>query len=306
MTINDVNLMDLRLLSKAVELGSLASAARVLAIPKASATRQLQRLEKVLNCRLVQRGGRRFILTEEGQALLPRFRVGLAAIDDAMKVALPKPGPPSGVLRIAAPYSYGRKVLSPRLPRFMAQYPALDIVLILGSQHADLLADETDVAIRVGTTGPDNLIVRRLSKEEFALYASPTYLAGAPLGDIDDLPKHRFLSFRTGPAAASVVLERNGATRRLAVRPVLRSNEPDVLIQAAANHVGVAILPCSLVEDLLTEGRLVIPLPEWRPAPWDVNAIFAPGRGETPKVRAFLDFLVEDFATPLRQPKRRS
>ena len=298
----DIALADIRLLAKATELGSLSAAARSLGMPKATASRQLQRIERTLGCLLIHRGGRRFSLTEEGRALLPHALRGLAALDEGVETILAQGRPLDGMLRIAAPYTYGRKVVAPRLPKFMARHPMLHVSLVLGSQHADLLADEADIAIRVGDAGSEALIARKIGTETFVLCAAPAYLVEAGMLDRPhDLARHRFVDLTPGVRSRDLTLRRNAdgrsLERKITVNPVLRSNEPEVVIQALLQGVGVGVAPNALIADFLVEGSLIAVLEAWTLPTRTVNALYAPGRGNSPKIRAFLDYLVDALSS---------
>jgi LysR family transcriptional regulator, regulator for bpeEF and oprC len=296
LSIEDVNLGDLRLFAKAAELSGLAAAARVLGLPKASATRQLQRLETVMGRRLIHRDGRRFALTEDGRLLLPYAARVLADIDESMQALRAHGAPLTGTLRIASPYTYGRKVIGPKIARFMALHPALTIALNLSSSPVDLLRDEADVAIRIGATGSNNTIVRQLSRVTFVLCASPGYLARASrLAEVEDLYNHAVLDIRTESSPTSMDLIGQDQLQRLRLTPALTSNEPEVLIQAALQHRGIAVVARAFADEHFVTGALVHVLPGWSPPSRDVNALYAPGRGQSPKVRAFLDFLIAEL-----------
>jgi LysR family transcriptional regulator, regulator for bpeEF and oprC len=290
---------DIRLLTKATELGGLAPAAQALGIPRASATRQLQRLEKELDCRLVHRTSRKFALTDEGRLLLSHCLRGLASIEEGIQAISKHDAPLSGILRIAAPYTYGRKVLGPRLPRFMAEHPMLSVSLALDSRHANLLVDEVDVAIRIGSLGSENLIAKRLGVEHFLVCASAAYLSNAPaLNHPDDLRRHRFIDLRTSVSPREILFE-GEKPARVKLTGVFSSNEPEVVLQAALQGLGVAILPESLITEQLRSSRLTLLLQDWKLPEWEVNALYAPGRGSSPKIRGFLEFLTRDLlATP--------
>ncbi len=292
MTTADVELCDLRLLVKVAELGGLSAAARVIGIPKTTATRQLQRLERTLGCRLVHRAAGRSALTEDARSFLPGALDGLAAIDKSVNAIQAERAGVGGLLRIAAPYTFGRKSIGPLLPRFLQDHPSIDVFLTLGSSHANLLADEADIAVRIGKPGDESLIARRLSTEHFAVCASPSYLATRPLFDLEDLTRHRFLDLRPDPIVRELTFTNVSETRRIAINPIVRTNEPEIVIQAALQGAGVAIIPISLIVDHLTAGRLVTCLDNWRLPSWEVNALYAPGRGNAPRVRAFLDYLI--------------
>jgi LysR family transcriptional regulator for bpeEF and oprC len=296
-TTQGIELSDLRVFAKAAELSGLAVAARWLGLPKASASRHLQRLEAALGHRLVHRNGRRFVLTEEGRAFLARAQQVLADLEEAVGALRAPGGPLRGILRVAAPHNYGRRVIGPLLPRFMAQHPALSVSLELGSRRADLLNEEADLAIRVGSAGAESLILRRLTVEQIVLCAAPSYCQALPqIEHLADLARHRMLDFRLDPLARDVEATSDHGIERVTISPVLRSNEPEVLVEAARQGAGIAIAPISFVADDFKQGLLVPILPQWRLASREINALYAPGRGQSPKVRAFLDFLVGALA----------
>lgn len=288
---------DLVLFVTAVELGGLAAAARRLGIQKASASRQLQRLERMLGCHLVHRSGKRFSLSEEGRTLLPHATRAIQEIDEAVGSLRTKGGMLSGPFRIAAPYHYGRTVIGPLLPRFMKLHPELEITLHLGSRAVDLMRDEADLAIRVGAPGSPELIVRKIGDDTIILCASPPYLAAsAPIENPADLAAHPLLDFRVGSGARDLDLIGPTGEHRIRAKPMLQSNEPSILIEAALQGAGVVIAPMTFAKLHLENGELERVLPDWTDAPRDINAIYAPGRGRSAKVRAFLDFLVRALA----------
>jgi DNA-binding transcriptional LysR family regulator len=157
----------------------------------------------------------------------------------------------------------------------------------------DLLADEADIAIRIGALGPSNLVARLLGRETFLLCAAPAYLAANRMPRRpEDLAAHRILDLQTEATQRQIELASERVIRRVPVSPVLRSNEPEVLVQAALAGAGIAVVSQAMVAGLLSRGELVPVLPAWQPPLREVNALYAPGRAAVPKVRAFLDFLV--------------
>lgn len=291
----EVLLSDLRLFANAVDAGSLAAAARVMRLSKTSVTRQIQRLETTAGHRLLHRGSGRFALTEEGRELLLKIRGPLGAIDEAMTELAGDPHALQGRLRITAPYTFGRTVVAPTLASFMALHPAVKVTLELSSRKVDLLADEADIAIRIGAPGSDQLIARRLARDGVILCASPSYLAVHPAPKtLADLSDHPLLDFRPETSATHFELvDAQGHRQRVApVHIALQSNEPEVLAIAAVQGAGIAILPGHFARQPIADGSLVVVLPGCGLPPLDVHALYAPGRRQSSKIRAFLDHLV--------------
>jgi len=284
---------DLRLLATAAELGGLSAAARQLGIPKGSATRQLQRLEGVVGRPLAHRSGRKFSITEAGRALLLETRPAVEAIDNAISALSESGDPLSGTLRIAAPFSIGCTVIADVLPDFMRAHPGVRVSLDLGSRVVDLLADEADIAVRVGAHGSDRLVVRPLFTERVILCATPRYLAGiAPPTTPKALAGHRLLDFRAAPAMRELELKRAGKSVAVRITPVLTANDPEPLRRIVEAGGGIAVMPLSFVEDALKTGALVEVLPAWTLRGGMINAVYRVERGRSRHVHAFLEHMI--------------
>jgi len=294
MKFNDLQLADVRFFAAAAEKGSLANAALALNVPKASASRQLQRLEASLGRSLLHRGAGRFALTDEGRTFLPLAHRMLSTMDEVVVELRSQGGPLKGSLRIAAPYKFGRTQIAPCIAAFLALNPEVDITLDLDSRRVDLLADEADLAVRIGDVGGDSLVARLIATEPMVLCASPAYLAanGRPLL-VEELSTHRLLMMGGGSHSNELTLPFRGNTQKVTGKIALRSNEPAVLAEAAQHGAGIAFLPWGFVSHELQSGALVELFPDMKLLPANVNAVYAPGRRQSRKVRAFLDFLIE-------------
>ena len=296
----EVLLSDLRLFANAIDLGSLAAVGRATRLSKTSVTRQIQRLEAAIGHRLLHRGNGRFALTEEGRELLVKIRGPLSALDEAVVGLAGSASALQGRLRITAPYTFGRMVIAPTLASFMARHPAVKVTLELSSRKVDLLSDEADIAIRIGSPESDQLIARRLSREGVILCAAPTYLAKSPpVNSLGDLSAHTMLDFRPETVATHFELfDAAGKKQRIApIHIALHSNEPGVLAIAALQGAGIAILPETFAREPVAAGSLVVVLPGCGLPPLDIHALYAPGRRQSSKIRAFLDHLVAHSQT---------
>ena len=294
MVSRDVHLADVRIFVFASEKGSLAAAALALGVPRASASRQLQRLEASLGRTLLHRAAGRFALTEEGRTFLPSAHRLLANLDQAVAELRSHEGPLRGLLRISAPYAFGRTKLAPCIADFLAQHPQVDIALDLGDLHVDLLADEADLALRIGDVSGDSLITRVLTTETMVLCAAPAYLSayGSPTV-LDDLAQHRVLAMGAPTASGDLDIEHQDGSYTFPGPLALRTKEPSVLAAAARRAAGIAYLPQTYVANDLHIGALATVLPDVTLQPLKVNAVYAPGRRQSRTVRAFLDLLLE-------------
>jgi len=182
----------------------------------------------------------------------------------------------------------------------MKLHRGVTIELELSSRRVDLLADEADVAIRVGDPGSDQLAAHRLARDRVLLCASPRYLRKhPPPRTLRDLAVHDVLDFRRALANGAVQLF-DAAAKSHRIRPArlaLWSNDPEVLATAARQGAGIALVPDTFVHDDLEAGRLVEVVAGAGLPAQDINALYVPGRRKSLKVRAFLDYLIECLKT---------
>ncbi|RSZ45955.1 MULTISPECIES: LysR family transcriptional regulator [unclassified Variovorax] len=292
----DFSLSDVRLFTKAAQLGGLTPAAEVLNVPKASASRQLQRLEATVGHLLLHRGATRFALTEEGREFLAAAQHALTILDDVMLNLSSEGGAVSGRLRIAVPHYCGRELLMNHLPAFMTAYPRLEVTVETSRDRADLLHDGADVAIRCGREGSDELVVRHLAQEPLMLCAAPAYLARhAPVQGLPDLAAHRFLTTDTEGRKREISLATVEKTHQMRVESVFRSDDPEMVLRLALSARGIALLPVSLARPQIDGATLVPVLPSLALKPHDIELSYLPARRNTPKIKTFVDYFLDVF-----------
>jgi len=294
-----------------VERGSFTAAARVLGVPKTTLSRKVQDLEDRIGAKLLKRTTRRLGLTESGQiyythcARLPRM------LEDAESAVIQLTGAPRGWLRVTAPYTLGAQVIVPLVPEFMARYPDVRIDMNLSNEIVDLVATDVDLALRVGTLVDSTLVARPLGSFSTHVYASPGYLAryGEPLVPVD-VAHHRALALTQHRHHGRYMwtLRDGSQVEDQTIAPVLVMNEPTALRNAALADLGIAILPDRLAAPHEADGTLQRVLSVWAGPDAELNAVFPRDRVLPPKVRCFIDFLVERLgfqplvAVPQREP----
>jgi len=292
----DFSLSDVRLFTKAAQLGGLTSAADALNVPKASASRQLQRLESMVGHQLLHRGATRFALTEEGREFLVAAQHVLSIFDDVMLSLSSGGGTVVGRLRVAVPHYYGRELLAGHLPEFMSAYPQLEVVVETGSDRADLFRDEADVAIRRGREGCDEMVARHLKNEPMVLCAAPAYLANHPaIEAVSDLASHDFLVSEAEGRKKEVSLPISGRPHRVNAGSVFQSDDLELLLKLTLSGRGIGLLPLSLAELHIDDGLLVQVLPLVKLNPQEINLVYLPSRRHSPKIKAFVDYVLKIF-----------
>jgi DNA-binding transcriptional LysR family regulator len=298
----------MRVFARVIDAGGFARAAQGLDIAPAVATRLVAELEEHLGARLINRTTRRLALTDVGEHYLERVRNILTEVDDAAAVASLATAEPRGRLSVVSPPGFTVHQLAKLLPRFRAQYPHVAIELTVSS--ADVPDENHDVTIIVQRRKPidGNFIARRIATAEVVLCATPEYLDehGRPQHPLD-LAGHDTLMPIAPSARRELVFEpaRGGgasASVELKKVPSLATTHVDTLYAAALAGIGITGLPSFIAEDALTESVLERVLPHWHLQTLTVYAAM-PTRKHVPmRTRAFVDFLVQTFATESQDP----
>ncbi|HEV7813490.1 MAG TPA: LysR family transcriptional regulator [Janthinobacterium sp.] len=289
----DLDPSDLLLFARIVECGSFSSAAERVGLPKSTVSRRISLLEAKLGERLLQRTTRKLVLTEFGTSLLEHARKVAEEVEAATALVQHRQQAPSGKLRISMPGDFANFSMGSMLAAFLQKYPAISLELDLSPRRVDLIAENFDLAIRMGDMPEDSaLVARRITVTKLALYASPAYtsLRGLPEHP-DDLAKHELLSLgrRGGPAPWLLTRGKVRWEKELPARLV--ANSPDLLMRMAAAGAGIAISSERFAEPHMLSGDLVRILPEWSLPSSTGWAVF-PGRRLMPaKTRAFLDMM---------------
>ena len=285
---------DLVLFARIVEAGSFSRAAERVQLPKSTVSRRIALLEQKLGERLLLRTTRKLVVTEFGASLLEHARKVLDEVEAAGALAQHRQQAPSGKLRISVPGDFANLGMHEVIARFIAQYPAVSLEMDLSPRRVDLIAENYDIAIRMGDLPDDaSLNARPINVEHWGLYASPAYLGRHGLPEHpDDLPRHDLLCMLSRSGGATPWVLTRGKTRwerRLSGR--LTANSPELLARIAARGAGIAASSLTFAEPYLQAGELVRVLPEWELPTASGWAVF-PGRRLMPaKTRAFLDLM---------------
>ncbi|MER8954916.1 LysR family transcriptional regulator [Mesorhizobium sp. M0833] len=291
------------------EMAAFAAIAEARSFTKAAArigrdatilSRRLASLEERLGVRLLHRTTRSVSLTEAGSEFLVRVRAILAAVDEAEAAASAHAGGgPRGVLRLALPGSFGRMWIAPLLPQFLAEFPDVRIEAEFSNRFADLVAENFDVAVRLGALEDSRLVARKVATRRRLLCAAPSYLArrGTPT-EPEALLGHSclgFSGFQTFPAWE--MTDSSGRRVSIEVSGPLVTDDAEVLVEAAVQGVGLMMSTDWLVGRELADGRLVPVLEDWTLA--DEGAVYVvmpSAKGQAAKTRAFADWIGKRFA----------
>jgi len=259
------------------------------------ASNHVKALELRLGARLLHRTTRRHSLTEIGKAFYEQCVDILARIDNAETTAREMRSQPRGRLRVSAPVTLGSHMLVPALSDYLKEYREVEIELTLNDRVVDLVEEGFDVAFRFGNLPDSGLVARPLRTLSRVVCASPAYLAehGTPRSAIE-LATHNCLAFQyIQPERAWRFDEPKSQT--VTVSGQLTVNNGPALLMAALNGVGIVMLPEFLVANDVEAGRLVRLFPEQNFSRAPLQLVYLPDRHMTPKLKSFVDFVVERF-----------
>lgn len=284
--------------AKVAEQGSFIAAARALGLPKTTVSRKVQELERRLGVRLLNRTTRKLSLTEAGTTYFEYSNRIAQDLADAESAVQQLEGSPRGWLRVTAPYMFCPDMLSALIRDFRTLYPEVRVELILSNDRLDLVADGIDVAIRSGTLPDSTLVARPLSKCSSFIYASNSYIAryGEPKTPAD-LQFHHVLAKPSERRSNRHIWQlRNGQhIEDVTVHPVAIANDPFALRELLTSGQGLMLISELSVQAEVQRGLVRRILPEWAGPDTELSAVFTGGGAVSPKVRAFLDFLIERF-----------
>ncbi len=264
-------------------------------VAPSSVSRQINELEAELSVQLFQRTTRKLSLTEAGQVFHERAAKIILDLDEA-RLAVSQLGSPSGVLRISVPSGIGRELVASNLPAFLARYPGIQVVLSMTDELVDMVEDRLDVAIRMGQLSDSTLRARKIVESRRLVCASPEYLdkAGEPKTP-GDLAGHNCLTWRAHPGHNVWKFRHKKRTHEVRVTGDFFARSADALIAAAAAGLGLVLLPDLMIGHELRQKLLRPVLTQYQTVPGTTPlwAVHSHGRQVPPKIRVFIDFLVE-------------
>jgi DNA-binding transcriptional LysR family regulator len=288
----------MRVFSQVVEQGAFSKAAEHLGLSTTAASRHVAELEAHLQTRLLNRTTRRVSLTESGRAFYERCIQLLADLDEAEQEASRAAVVPRGTIKLTAPVNFGVRHLASAIADFLAEHAEVRFDVSLSDRIVDLVEEGFDLGIRVGTTGAEHIVARRLGDTRVVPCASPEYLArrGAPQTP-EDLAQHDCFTYEyVTPKNVWRFRDPQGGERAVRVSGRLHSNNGDLLAVAATRGAGVVFEPAFIVGPDVRAGRLVPLLQDYVPAPAPIYAVYPSRKHLSAKVRRFVEFLIERFS----------
>jgi DNA-binding transcriptional LysR family regulator len=284
-----------------VETRSFSETARAMGVSTSAVSAAVLRLEQKLAVRLLNRTTRRVNPTQEGLEFYQRGKQIIGDLEEA-EISVSRSGrQPSGRLRIGMPSALGRMWVIPHLPEFTSAYPSVALEIVIGDYLTVPHRESLDAAIQVGELPSSRRILRKLATVDYVVCGAPSYLAehGRPR-EPADLKEHTCLSYRR---------PRNGQIRQwrfargkkvetMASGGVMILNSGEALIAAASAGLGLIQVAEYYAQPDLAAGHLVEVLPEYKTRAYDISVVFQQRKRIAPRLRVFVDFLVDLFDPP--------
>ena len=290
---------EMEIFQRVVERGSFAGAAEDVGLSQSAVAKLITRLELRLGVRLINRTTRRLALTAEGEIYLERSREILGIIEAAESEISSASVLPRGHLRVHAFPSFAVDKLAPALPDFLARYPQITLDFLLTNRFVDVIGENVDVAFRAGQLNDSTLIACKIVDLTRIVCASPDYLArrGRPVQP-SDLVRHSCLTMSHIPGSSIWQFRVNGEIVPIEVKGPVSADSADMLLKLAVAGAGIIRQGDAVVAPAIREGLLEPVLQDVQvPGDFPLWALLPPGRQRVPKVKVFLDFLIERFGS---------
>ena len=288
----------LAMFSKVAEEGSFAAAAAAMGVSVATVSRAVTRLEERLGGRLFNRTSRRLALTDYGHTLAERAARIYAEAEEAEDFARETSSRPRGLVKLAAPLSFGARWVAPLLPEFFRTYPDISVDLYLTDAHADLIGEGFDAALRVAIMEDSSLVARLISPVRRFVVASPAYLSryGRPQQP-HELGVHPCLSY-VNRRKRDVWRFTHKSGEECTVTPTgaLRGTSVEALLPTVLAGLAITELPEFVATQYFPDKQLEPVLTEWRLPEGGLYFVTPTARARPAKVSALADFFISKLS----------
>lgn len=288
-------LYSMRVFKQVIDLNSFVAAAEKLDISTSVTSKHIKYLEEYLAVRLINRTSRRLSLTAEGKIFYDSCVDILNGFDEAQALLKSKTVTPKGLLKIAVPVWFINSDFTDAIATYLKKYPEVMVEVSLNDRIVDLVEEGIDIALRVTNEPHSTLIARRICEIKFVLVGSNDYLKihGRPK-KLSDLEKHKFIVINHTGLKKQFVFKVKDKIEQVEVTPTLSCNNTSFAAQASASGIGLALLPELLIQESSIHSKLEILLPEYAvPNLYFLYAVYSTRHFLSPKVRTFIDFMVE-------------
>lgn len=297
----DERLISMRVYLAVVETGGFTAAAQSLKVSQPFVSQTIQRLEERLKTKLLHRTTRGHRLTPEGEKFVEACRKAVEAIDAAEAILQTDSQSISGSLRVSTPIAFGLDRITPILPEFLDKHPKISLELVLTDDSVNLIEDQIDVAIRMGRLADSTLMHRRLCDLQRIIVASPDFIDRYGLPQTpEDLEHMPCLSWdHAHDHLNRWFFADNNNTSEVYANGRFRSNEGMSLFKMCMAGYGLMRCAEHLAMPAIRRGELVQVLESYTATDdTAVFAVFLPDRNMLPRIRFFIDYMIDTFRAP--------
>ncbi|WP_446902727.1 LysR substrate-binding domain-containing protein [Burkholderia sp. YIM B11467] len=285
--------------AKVAEEGSFAAAAAAMGVSVATVSRAVTRLEERLGGRLFNRTSRRLALTDYGHTLIERAAKLYADAEDTEDFARETSSRPRGLVKLAAPLSFGARWVAPLLPEFFEIYPDISVDLHLTDTHSDLIGEGFDAALRIAILEDSSLVARLIAPVRRFVVASPAYLSrhGRPRHP-QELGAHPCLTYANrNQRDVWRFTRQDGETCAVTPGGMLRGTSVEVLLPTVLAGLAITELPEFAATPYFADRQLEPILTDWRLPEGGLYFVTPSARARPAKVSALADFFIARLAT---------
>lgn len=278
-----------------VRQGSFSAAAEKLGVSASHISRRVGELEQHLGLPLLYRTTRSLRLSDAGERYFEQCRNLLDGFVSAERQLSKEQEEPRGSLHITCATTFGERFVAPLLPEFLRRYPRIEIDLHLSNRRVDLIREQFDLAIRLGTLKDSSLLARRLCDRQEHVCASADYLQRHPMPHtLEELDQHNCLL----GSQPYWIFQDQGTRREIRVHGSLRTNSGPALVEAVRSGTGLAQLPDYYVEPYFATGELIPVLEHHRYPLSGVWLVYPKTHQQLPRLKLLCDYLIESFHEP--------
>lgn len=291
--INQSNLNDILAFIHVVNAGSFTLAAQSLNTSKSVISKYVNRLENRLGVKLLNRTTRSLKLTEAGQLFFELAYDGIDSISKAEEEVTQFQKIPKGRLKINAPFSFGTLHIAPVIGKFIANFPEIKVDMRFSDLKIDTIDKGFDITIRVASKLEGNYTARKLAPCRHVLVCSPDYIQRNGLPEAPDaIHQHNLITFHHQSKLWKFSGDKN---YQEAINGDIQMDNSLAIREAVLAGAGIARMPTFVVGEDILNGSLIQILPEYKLLELSAYIIFPSKINISPKVRSFVDFIVQEF-----------
>ncbi|WP_158742315.1 LysR family transcriptional regulator [Acidisphaera sp. L21] len=281
---------------RVVDTGSFTDAARQLRVGQPAISKIIAQLEGRVGVRLLLRTTQGLTPTEAGENFYEHAKRSVEEADEAELKARAAGAALSGRLRIGGAVTFSRLYVVPRLRRFLAMHPALDIEMLLDDRNIDLVEAGVDLALRMGDLPDSSLTARKIGSSPRIVVGAPAYLeeAGIPVTPAD-LAAHQSVIYNRRGGGIVWTFTQGTSESAVTLKGRVRLTAAEGVREAVISGLGLAVTSEWMFSPEIVSGSVVRVLADWSLPQIDLWAVFPTGRNVSTKARAFATFIEEEL-----------